>query len=725
MAPRQHTFTLVPNPLGMQGLMSRPASGPQSKPPMTSKQAQKLYKQANRGPRLSKAEQRRLEREEQERIRRDLDKEKQASRARALREKKKEKEQQVLQEKKRRGLPLVDVRPSQDTIARFVRGNGVGNKRDSAGVKVGLPVVQEEANDDRSSTEDGLDENVPPGKAQDDTGKSKRVRLNGDGLQENNGGLAVEGQCAARRSPSRQLLVSPEHQQLPPPSPRKPLQEITNSKNHSHPAQASIPNLAPPSKPTPATSHQTQSNTPVFKRPGPETSIAHLRSINTRSPKQPSSRQARQNLQEDSISLPTSTQLFVISHIDDLFPTPSQEARELEEAATPLRTAIAGAPPALTGKQEADGAKEGVSSKDKQEDADKGRDGNGGRVGDTHPGVRKGTINPAKSPNPLPRQPPVSHPRQFTRTAAQTAVKIPTVPPPPRPTTLKPPETPTPDLPFICTQDLLLSSQDLRDLDEPSPIPSKTSARLVSKGPPVFKKNQPNMQSSPSSTRPPAFRKDHFRPQPSPLSCSGFQASSFRHPTPHLRTKHPVPANAKQHPAPPRSSKPLQENDANNEAKADPVSQGWRVQQNNSPVPDRESDIVPQHPPSHEKPRFFGSSGSGVELLLAMDQSRKAHEEEERKRRAEREAQQKASRQEKGPEPPHRSASRSEHNPQTRPREQCLPLAQNSHAASGQLRTAGTSQPTARVTASQETDYGELGLDVMDLLDLEMGKVPQ
>ncbi|SPQ26254.1 1ea6d326-aa2d-483c-943c-e5ba6071ba7f [Thermothielavioides terrestris] len=159
MAPsRQHTFTLVPNPLGVQGLMSRPASGPESKPPMTSKQAQKLYRQATRGPRLSKAEQRRIEREEQERIRRELAKDKQAAKARALREKKKAKEQQVLEEKRRRGLPLVDVRPSQDTISRFVRGNGAGKKRDATGTKVDLPTVEEEPDDiDRPRTEDGLE----------------------------------------------------------------------------------------------------------------------------------------------------------------------------------------------------------------------------------------------------------------------------------------------------------------------------------------------------------------------------------------------------------------------------------------------------------------------------------------------------------------------------------------------------------------------------------------
>jgi hypothetical protein len=187
MAPKQNTFTLVPNPLGMQGLMSRPAnaSGPQSRPPMTSKQAQKLYKEANRQPRMSKAEQRRLERQEQERIRQELDKEKQAAKARTLREKKKAKEQLVLQEKKRKGLPLVKVRSSQDTIARFVRGNGIGKKRDSAGAAVALPVVTEEAEDDRASTEDGLDEAAPL-KEETSSSQRKRQRLGQHGSHEGN-----------------------------------------------------------------------------------------------------------------------------------------------------------------------------------------------------------------------------------------------------------------------------------------------------------------------------------------------------------------------------------------------------------------------------------------------------------------------------------------------------------------------------------------------------------
>ncbi|KAL7802083.1 hypothetical protein V8C44DRAFT_310992 [Trichoderma aethiopicum] len=137
----QKTFTVVPPP----GPAERTAVDNR---PMTSKQVRKAYREANRVPRVSKAELRRQERAEQERIRRELEKEKAASKAKALREKKRAKEQAEREEKKKKGLPLVNVRPSQDTIARFVRGNGSGSKRDFQGRDASwapvLPIAEEE-----------------------------------------------------------------------------------------------------------------------------------------------------------------------------------------------------------------------------------------------------------------------------------------------------------------------------------------------------------------------------------------------------------------------------------------------------------------------------------------------------------------------------------------------------------------------------------------------------
>ncbi|RYP47103.1 hypothetical protein DL768_006777 [Monosporascus sp. mg162] len=122
MAPVQNTFSVIPNaPSAINGnfdasIVSRP-----SRPPMTTKQAKKAYKEKNKGPKLSKAEQRRQELFEQDRIRREFEKEKNQARARAARDRRREKEEKERAEKKKKGLPLVEVHPSQDTLSRFLR----------------------------------------------------------------------------------------------------------------------------------------------------------------------------------------------------------------------------------------------------------------------------------------------------------------------------------------------------------------------------------------------------------------------------------------------------------------------------------------------------------------------------------------------------------------------------------------------------------------------------
>ncbi|KAI3541896.1 hypothetical protein CABS01_15686 [Colletotrichum abscissum] len=132
MAPQQNTFAVIPDAPGRVG-------GPANRPPMTSKQAQKLYKQANKEPRRSKAEQRKWEKEKQEEIRKELEKERAAVKAKAARERKKAKEEEARENRRRAGQPLFDCRPSQDTIARFVRGNGSHKKRDSSGEPIPKP----------------------------------------------------------------------------------------------------------------------------------------------------------------------------------------------------------------------------------------------------------------------------------------------------------------------------------------------------------------------------------------------------------------------------------------------------------------------------------------------------------------------------------------------------------------------------------------------------------
>ncbi|KAK1774203.1 hypothetical protein QBC45DRAFT_425672 [Copromyces sp. CBS 386.78] len=176
--PRQNTFTVVPNALGMQGLISRddaPATKPQA---MTSKQAKKRYKEATKAPKLSKAEQRRIELEEQERIRKELDKQKSANKARIAREKKKAKELADIQARKKKGLPLVDVHPSQDTISRFIR-KGVVNtapKRDPSGNVKGK-AVEEQSRTVSPERDDSNKENIPDCREEAVESPRKRSRL--------------------------------------------------------------------------------------------------------------------------------------------------------------------------------------------------------------------------------------------------------------------------------------------------------------------------------------------------------------------------------------------------------------------------------------------------------------------------------------------------------------------------------------------------------------------
>lgn len=115
----QRTFDLIPTTLVS-------TNGPTRA--MTSKAAKKAYAKRNQGPKISKAEQRRLEKEELDKQKREYERERAAARAKIAREKKAEKTEAVRQERKRKGLPEPNkfVRPSQPTISMFVRRD---NKR--------------------------------------------------------------------------------------------------------------------------------------------------------------------------------------------------------------------------------------------------------------------------------------------------------------------------------------------------------------------------------------------------------------------------------------------------------------------------------------------------------------------------------------------------------------------------------------------------------------------
>lgn len=199
MAPRQKTFELVPNaPQGLRGLAQHQQQQKQeseqpvySKPPMTTKQAKKLHRQANKGPKLSKAEQRRIELMEQDRIRKEFEKERQQARARTARERKKAKEEKERSERRKKGLPMVDVHPSQDVISRFIKRD-VGQKRDSIRAATRLNILREEDTDTATEAESGADagdeeeeeeeetsdkENQEPAREFGDERNAKRPRL--------------------------------------------------------------------------------------------------------------------------------------------------------------------------------------------------------------------------------------------------------------------------------------------------------------------------------------------------------------------------------------------------------------------------------------------------------------------------------------------------------------------------------------------------------------------
>lgn len=97
---------------------------------MTSKAAKKAYLKANQGggPKVSRAEQRRLDKEAVERLNREHERERAAAKAKAAREKKAAKVNAEKEERKRKEIPEPSrfVRASQPTISRFVRP---GNKR--------------------------------------------------------------------------------------------------------------------------------------------------------------------------------------------------------------------------------------------------------------------------------------------------------------------------------------------------------------------------------------------------------------------------------------------------------------------------------------------------------------------------------------------------------------------------------------------------------------------
>ncbi|KAK3944377.1 hypothetical protein QBC46DRAFT_375111 [Diplogelasinospora grovesii] len=722
MAPRQNTFMLVPNPLGVQGLVSRPAGAPPNKPPMTSRQAQKLYKQSTKQPRRSKAEQRRIEREEQERIRKELDKEKQATKARMAREKKKAKEQQALDEKKRKGLPLVNVRPSQDTIARFVRGNGLGKKRDSAGAEMQLETVAERGN--TSSRE-----NTPYTESADYTSPKKRQRasqstlydteeqLRGtkasplapqqDDLQQddlrqdvdkragqrsaNVGDTTTEAGAGAGAGVGAQVKPSPGRNTAPKnseaeesggvttrpvpvpvespvsipvhgppplkPQPvetqclrvvqkqvtRKPLQETSANPSRSE-RLAAPPNAAsrfapaPPAMLKSGPGREPWPMLPAFKQLTSPTEGARVyhkpkflpRHVHTpparlapATPATKSKGPGRKEVKSSESAPPTSTQLFVMSHLDDLFPTPSQEARELQDLHqdTPLASVTA--------------SRSAIACESPSVDSD--------------PAPRQLTSQPVGAHFTATHAPRLGNSRlEAVKAVIDTAV------------------------PFFSTQDFILSSQDIRDLEQTTETPTRPQSnpgQSSSRGKlqPLPKDNCAHALTPPwkpeswkAESRKPQSRKPQSSLRSEVVSTRSYETSP--RPSPHL----PVLDQKDTQPAGPAASS--------------------------------------RSPPRR---RFFTSSGSGAEYLLAVERSRQSHQKEQWMRELEQRQRN-----------PGVCAVEEESNwQQSKQRQQQQQKADSQLPCNNTEAQCQSQSPHAGAPApSQETDYGDL--DEVDLLDV-------
>jgi hypothetical protein len=546
MAPKQKTFELIPDLSGLgQAQQLQPiaaADAVQSRPPMTTKQAKKLYRQKTKGPKLSKAEQRRIDLMEQDRIRKEFEKEKAQARARAARDKKKAKEDKEREEKRRKGLPLVDVRPSQDTISRFISKLGAGTKNNTR-----LDTVHEA--DSESATEFESDaENAQhepcegqeqdhkvhqkdnrkaPGKENEDptdnlgdaaarTPKRRKLGQQGRNLldrmiripsQPSVGAIArvaqeleseswsrpsspdtddpanetmledqliadvelASSKSAARSSPDRQ---SPAREPLPsrfqPPPPARPQsrpQPLNPQKSEARqlpagtgtplghvpqteslrarPAENVFKKPAAPFVPVGRqrqamrSAEVTKSPAPKFKTPsGPVIQRSSLpkflpkpaKAVSTPLPvpvqASPTYAGSRRPPVKPVDAFPTSTQLLVMNHVDELFPSASQEALELYEDHQPAKPA----------------------------------------------GKPCGTPSPLHNSTSLRAEHVKYTTRRLPSIAPERAMP---------PSRGHPVGNASPEFLFIATQDLILSSQDMAELDTPSRLRPEPASRAV------------------------------------------------------------------------------------------------------------------------------------------------------------------------------------------------------------------------------------------------------
>lgn len=582
MAPVQNTFTVVPNaPPGINDIRDGGAGSSNarmSRPPMTTKQVKKAYQKATRGPKLSKAEQRRQDLFEQDRIRKEFEKERNQARARAARDRKKEKEEQARAERKKKGLPLVDVRPSQDTIARFIRAKPSRQRDDS-------PVSQQNEGKRRSSSpahdlsgkpdqieqfEDADKENIPPSQkmtkcghdpdnefaALDHAGppnKKRKVEVHEqeqvdktplsipDAAGPRSSGcsakqhepnthedfLAIdfieenvlddlfretEGVHSSSITPEGRIDGKQQHQnspkEPPPPKPSELPQQRLPLKDSMrptvslspHPTGLSTPNcfVAPSttdvrkSQPTapPSSRSFRHPKTPMAPPPiPPKFKTTKVSSdppkapqfakpllpthANTGALNRPHTSKPEQT-RRDEPPPPPSTQLFFLNHLDDFFPSPSQEVREIFEE--PQRR---------------------TSGVGKPQMAPSGR-----KASKPTPYISKvSTFQHNKTVAPA-QETRLRENRRIQRSAAPAESQKPAAQP-----CLQPLQPVTQnvacafDMPFFSTQDVLLSSQDIKDIEEePLPPPKPPTPAPAPSKSPTKSRDKPRRSSKPLFT---------------------------------------------------------------------------------------------------------------------------------------------------------------------------------------------------------------------------------
>ncbi|KAI1822521.1 hypothetical protein F4861DRAFT_514263 [Xylaria intraflava] len=458
MAPLvQNTFSIIPDVPSVLNSRSNgdATSTRMSMPPMTSKQVKKAYRKATKGPRLSKAEQRRQELFEQDRIRKESEKERNKARARAARDKKKEKADRERAEKKNKGMPLVDVRPSQNTLASFIRARP-GNTRTVNGSA--SPSVATE--DDESEKGDSClspPRNGPKG--------SYEAQLFDDADKEN----------VAPRSHRIQQCLSPVHVRSEDNSIRGGLSDKPPIRDHAEPPnkkrrvlvaeeveKQSEPNVhdeisAVDSGDEELLNDLMRKTDNVYGRsptPPPDKSVSRPQQDQKTSIKQSPLKPLEKPNPARENKLPPSTQLFFLSHLDDFFPSPSQEVREIfEEPECKINTK---------------------------------------RNKTASTSVQVSTPSTA-----LKKSHHVQHITDPPKPRAATVQ--------PNMTTIPPKQPITFEMPFFCTQDLLLSSQDVKDIEETSLPPSGAQA------------------STPVPSMPPAEPRHPSRPSPKPLSIPSYR----------------------------------------------------------------------------------------------------------------------------------------------------------------------------------------------------------